>query len=641
MSNARNRTEEQALDALLMETLGKVEPPDLTERILSRLASDETGEELRPIVSATSSRAKLAVGGTATREDSPRKRLVLAASILAAVAASILLIVWTRFDGAGEDGEAMIAGQPSSTDPPSESLAVDDQPGEPRLPTTPPSVPRGIPLVVEQPTTTHDEVDLADRVEEPAVVAPLPDVILVSKQFDEQFQSYWSKIGVEPAEEAAAEEVVARLRAILGVDLPPELLADPERLQAEFSDQQVAREIAARWLQQITDRGLQRLDPTVREELIAELASCIQGDRPLDRTLADWINGQSPRSSAFYAAVTHSGRDAMARRLAAVTMNVDLRCLRCHDSKIEGSGRQQDYWGFSALLNRGVVLDREGGLTIDPSPDKQRPLFYELADGRQRLAEPYVSSSWLDLEDQPRVETIKAWADQLIGSEAMARGAVNSLWQLVHGQPLQGRVVDPITAPHDEELDRIQDELVGDMVDSRFDVARTLALIVASPATRRSVPSPLRPENALVALPSEKQQALEAVNAFAAALPRHTDLPLAQRLDQAMRAIGGTLDQNGRPFVAQIGDPGEKRSEPNSGNASKPLADDFPVRDETLPVQWLTLIQDEQSRLSHLGYLAGLQRLPENVQAAVEAMQEDDQMSDSLLLNRVWWLIRP
>jgi hypothetical protein len=402
----------------------------------------------------------------------------------------------------------------------------------------------------------------------------------------------------------------------------------------------VAGKIASRWMQQITERGLRRVDQQDREELSEELAACLQGNQPFDRTVARWIDGRSSQSSAFYAAISHGDSGAMVRRLAALTMNVDLRCTRCHDAKIEGNGRQQDYWSFAALLSRGVARNSDGQVTIDPERSKTKPVFYELADGRQRLAEPAVASDWIGVHSEEPVDTVALWAKRLTGSEAMARGAVNSLWQLVHGQPLQGRVVDPITAPHNDALDRIEDQLVQDLLSSQFNVARTLSLIIASPATRRGVPESLLPENALVVSEAERLEAIEAVNAFAAALPRHAELSLAQRVDQAIRAIGGKLDQDGRPFVAQLGDAGAKPSADTAGK-NNPLAVDFPVRGESLPVQWLTLIEGEQSQINHLGYLAGKQQLPQSVQDAISAMQADEGVTKELLLNRVWWLLRP
>jgi hypothetical protein len=285
-------------------------------------------------------------------------------------------------------------------------------------------------------------------------------------------------------------------------------------------------------------------------------------------------------------------------------------------------------------------------VTIDPETKPGKPLFYELADGRQRLAEPALAAAWLDepLSSEP-IASVTSWVGRLRGSQAMARGVVNSLWLLVHGQPLQGRVVDPITAPKHEALDRIERQLVQDLIDSRFDIARALSLIVASPATGLEVPAPLLPENALVSSEQDKRKALEAVNAFAAALPRHAELPTGQRLDQAMRAMGIKLDQDGRPFVAQIqgsdANPPEARPAERVDASNQPLATDFPVRAESLPVQWLNLIEDPQDQIDHLGYLAGMDSLPDNLKSVIARMQEDDQVSRELMLNRLWWLVRP
>ena len=104
------------------------------------------------------------------------------------------------------------------------------------------------------------------------------------------------------------------------------------------------------------------------------------------------------------------------------------------------------------------------------------------------LAEPEVAAQWLGRSGQPRVVRVGDWTKTLVGSEALARGVVNSLWQMVHGQPLRGRVVDPISAPHNDALDRLEANLVDDLMASRFDVARTLTLVIASPVTRRGIP---------------------------------------------------------------------------------------------------------------------------------------------------------
>jgi hypothetical protein len=640
MTNQRNKIEEQALDAMLLEALGKVEPPDLTSKILSRFSQGDDSGQVRAIVAATPKRTKQPPQPAASR-----RRFTWLASA-AAIAASVMMVVWLRQDR-GPAGVSLAdpAKQPmiaEATDPiePAAEVRPEQQLDQGLSPPR-----RGIPLVVDSTDQEPTDQEPIDPIPSPASSSPefrrsLQAVTLVSKQFDSALTEYWSAVGIEPAAEAERDQVVARLAANLGVELPAEAINDPERLMSEFSGSDVASKIASRWMQQITERGLGRVDQQAREQLSEDLATCLQGNQPFDETVARWIDGRSSQSSAFYAAVSHGDPDAMARRLAALTMNVDLRCTRCHDAKIEGNERQQDYWSFTALLARGVARDADGQVNIDPDRSTTKSVFYELADGRQRLAEPAVANEWIGVSSEEKVDSVGLWAERLTGSEALARGAVNSLWQLVHGQPLRGRVVDPITAPHNDALDRIEDQLVQDLLSSRFNVGRTLSLIIASPATRRGVPESLLPENALVVSEAERSEAIEAVNAFAAALPRHAELSLAQRVDQAIRAIGGKLDQEGRPFVAQLGDAGAKPSGDAAGK-NKPLAVDFPVRGEALPVQWLTLIDDEQDQINHLGYLAGKRQLPKSVQDAISAMQADEEVSKELLLNRVWWLVRP
>jgi hypothetical protein len=236
----------------------------------------------------------------------------------------------------------------------------------------------------------------------------------------------------------------------------------------------------------------------------------------------------------------------------------------------------------------------------------------------------------------------------------LSRGVVNSLWQLVHGQPLRGRLVDPVTAPQNETLDHLEEYLAEDLIQSRFDVARTLALIITSPATRCGVPEPLRPENALVADESEIREALKAVDAFAAALPPRAAQPMARRLEVAMRAIGAKseLKPQGTPIVAQLnpdslpgGTKPRPKATPTKATPTKPtptqaLSADFPGRADTLPVQWLERIDDEKSQVNHLGYLAGRKELPDGVLQAAELMR-DAEVPNELLLHRVWWLLRP
>ncbi len=638
--------EEQALDALLVETLNNVGPPDLSAEILLRV--HQTPSDVGSIVHRNRDSDR------ETQSSSVARQVTIALTAIAALAASLLLVVWFRSGETLPDSSPRIAANDDAIPPDlshvaANPLATPDEASRQEVADASPvrRPPRGVPLVIEStvesdpPSPPQRDVGTAP----PVSPKPLAPVVLVSKQVDENVHEYWSAIGIEPVGDAGVDETVRRMSDVLGVSLSPEVIDDPSLLAARLAEPSVAREISFRWLQQVTQRGLSRLEPEAREGLLDGLAACFGSEGELDRTLAGWISGASQHASAFYAAISsgarHAGDDHTVRRMASFTMNVDLRCTQCHDSYIEGTGLQQDYWAFAALLRRGVVSGPDGQLTVADSPQARKPLFYSLPDGRERVAEPAVATAWMNSGSGQPIRSVSEWAKKLVGSPELAQGVVNSLWQLVHGQPLRGRVVDPISAPHDESLDRLEESLVQDLMDSRFDVARTLALIMTSPTTRRGVPTPLLPENALVADESEMQAAMHAVDAFAAALPPRISLSMNQRLDQAKRAIGVKLDSDGRPFVAQLGNAGESSGSPNrDAGTSNALSTDFPQGAKSLPVQWLESIKDEKSQVEHLGYLAGLNQVPANVLAVVDETRAAN-VSNEQTLHRVWWMLRP
>lgn len=626
--------EEQALDALLTETLTESGPPDLSDQILTRLR--ENPSSVASIICEDPPKRRAQTRST--------KPMTVVLTVVATLAASILLAVWFRADfSEPSDSVAVAPNQPGDSDPTAvPSLATVPSPSiesdEPKLVETAPKPPKGIPLVIDSIAGSDPTKDATHSTDHHSVASRenVEAVALVSARVESELQAYWDAVGIEPSSEASTDDVVKRLASVLGVEFSAESLEDPQRLQLAISRPDAARVIAQGWLRQITEGGFQRLDESSRDALTDELAACFQGEKGLDRLLSDWIGGKSPNAAAFYRSVS-SNKDTLVRRLAALTMNVDLRCTRCHDSYIEGTGLQQDYHAFAAFLSRGITRGPRGQLAIDSSSKKPSPRFYELPDGRQRVAEPGIASSWMSGNQDRPIEGVREWAQQLIGSPELARGVVNSLWQLVHGQPLHGRVVDPISAPHNESLDRLEEGLVGDLIDSRFEISRALALIIASPATRRAVPEPLLPANSLLADDADVRAAKDAVNAFAAAMPEHTDLPLNSRLDMAMRAVGSRLGVDGQDIVAQIA-PGNDKS--NKRGSDRSLAADFPDRGDAFPVQWLTQIKDADLRVEHLAYLAGYSQIPKVVADAAEATRAAS-VTEPVTLQRVWWMMRP
>lgn len=634
--------EERAFDVVLQEAMSGTRPPDLSCEILARLYNPpvETENVTRPARQRRQARGK-------------RKRTMQIAVAIFAVgslAAMFAAIVSLQPDRDLSDGMSTLADNSNTdtitgTETTNSGDATTKKSKERQVKgTNSKRKPlRGVQMMVQTPKSEETKVDVNEsgggRIQESVDLAELS---LVSAQIDAEMQGYWDAVGIQPTTEAASEETAARLSAILGTEVPTQAVANAEELQAELAQSVNAEAVAKRWLELITDRGSDRIDAGLRENLVQELATCFQTGSSFDTTLAGWLSGKSKNSSAFYAALSSgprsaSGEHGMARRLASLTMSVDLRCTRCHDAYIAGNGLQNDYWSFSAFLKRGVERDADGNFKIDTASSTAKQVFYELSDGRQRVANPILPSSWMKSPGDDGYKQIKQWSEGLLGSSELARGVVNSLWQLVHGQPLHGRVVDPITAPHNEALRRLEEQLTQDLIDSRFNVSRTLALVIASPATRRAVPESLLPENVWASNQAETKAAMHAVDAFAAVLPARVALPAAQRADQVMRSIGAKIDMTGKESLGQFGENSKSVKGRKNGNS---LSADFPAKAEALPVQWLKLLDDLNNQIEHLGYLAGQNEVPPHVVELIEAMNEAE-VDSNLLLHRVWWLMKP
>ncbi|NND96356.1 MAG: hypothetical protein HKN47_03385 [Pirellulaceae bacterium] len=684
--------EEQALDALLAEAHGRSVAPDLSREILAQLGRSASqpapvdGEPISPPVRTTAgdSGIRIAAAKQTQRKRSSHRPWIAAIAILAA---SVMLSIWLRgvestenpddssllAEGSGANAavvDPQSAGRVSATDRslspsqggstnalaensnratqrPDDQRATDQRPDGMDRDSSPsprpmsPRVPlQGTPMIASSDST---DGDASDSLERPTAPSAAGSIQFVSQQIDRDWQAYWAAMGIEPTQAMTLDQTAGRVSQALGVNVSSESVADAKRLRDELVDVNVSRQIARRWLDQITGGGTQRLAQDSHDALIGDLATGIQSGGGFDRQFVRLLVGESDQTSAFYRAFANGGHDAMVRSLASVTMNVDLRCTKCHDSKIQGGDRQDSYWSFSTFLQRSLRRSRDGDWSVIAIDDaNQRPAFYELPDGRQRFVEPGVDSRWIPSTDKQSVADVRQWSDRLIGSPELARGVVNSIWQMVHGRPLRSQAMDAITAPHHERLDDIETKLTNDLLASQFDVSRTLALVVAAPVSRRSVPSALLPANQLTASDDEILQAMNTVDAFAAALPSNSRLPMSSRLQIAMNSIGGKLGDltDGDQLLANIADLGGGSQLPVQRKTNLPASVGYPFKASQLPVQWLASIKDYDQQVEHLGHLAGVSKLPASVKEVSIALRDrgDD---DLLALHRVWWLLQP
>ncbi|MCC9604113.1 hypothetical protein LOC67_26465 [Stieleria sp. JC731] len=632
------------VDVLLKEFIAldpnkRTTPPDLSESILARLNDS-------------------AVVPARNHQPSYRYGLVKTLSAVAAFAASILGVIYlgpfTNKAIAPKDAEvSSLVGSPSpnvtDSSPEIPMLAdydVDDrQPIEPR-----PGVNPGIRLDLPESNLTDSDLisdanSLAtgdtDTSDLNTTALPSDRVVvghieLMATTTESIAREYWKSVGVQPTPRASDAELAARLQQRLGIQLPTDAMADPQRLRDEFAKSNHAREIAKRWLALSADWNLGAIDNEQNQPLLDELTEGVSGQVPMDVTLVGLISGESQHSGQWYQVIGRDGTEGIARRLAGISMNADLRCVRCHDSMIGRSGTQDDYWSFVAMIRSFVHRDNDHWSV--QSVGKPVPTFFELLDGRQRLAVPKVSEH---LAGKKPMDDFHAWSETLKGSQQLAASIVDSLWKLVHGRPLQPSPVDALAPPVDDHLNRLHQQLARDLQESNFDLARTLSLIVSSPMSTRSVPQQLRGDALLTTSDKDRSQALELVTAFAAAV----DAPASSRHDRievAMRRVGGRLVDDGTLLAQPV------LVSPTSrevANANKPklsredkISVDFPGEDASLPVSWIQSIDDFDQQVQHLVYLSGGRRVPENVTEAAKRLRQNS--DDDAALSRIWWILR-
>ncbi|MEL6110707.1 MAG: hypothetical protein AAFU85_32270 [Planctomycetota bacterium] len=614
------------IDALLAEFVPtdprkRLTPPDLTPAILAELRRLENVEPVPP--------PRVAVAN----EPRPPIRLGWALALALGVAASVLALVWSSrpadetlngTEMANVERDAIESRELSEQL--AESPDVDDRPIADR----PRSTPRELSLPPSGAIVTNDHGSQNDATNSPSRESSAPKSLQsVAENVAKLADQYWISLGVTPTPEAANHEVVSRLKSRLGVTVSAEALRDVNRLRRQLA--RGSDEVAARWLADASIRALGTV--TENEGLVEAFSAGFDGQAAFDQTLVSMIDGTNDHSSQWYGMLSGSNAEMIAIRLADLSMDADLRCVRCHDSMIGGDLTQDNYWSFVALLKSSLRRDN-AGWRIDTTKQASQ-VFFDLPDGRARMAEPRVDF----LPETPT--EFSEWTRSLVGSDELADGLVDSLWKLVYGRKLSASAFDADAAPVDPALRAIHDQLSTDLRQSGFDMARTLALIVSSPMTRRSVPESLRAENALTASNESRDNAMELVGAFAAA----TEAPLssrAERVDLALRRIGKRFRDSDVLAQPSLIDKNRTRSlsEPKQDPRESfrhLLSIDFPRDDATLPVSWLRSIDDYDEQVRHLVYLSGRGTGGKWIDSTSKQLEEAGSRESAL--SRVWWIL--
>ena len=676
-SNSTNAQWEQdddpVVDALLMEFIStntqcRVTPPDLSEAILDKLGQEAQRSEIAPVDQSSSVSSLVR-----ERSRSRFQKVIGTISIVAAIAASFLGLIWLATQGTSSstapkivenstDSNGALAGTKlsdgsavsnDSLDRSIEENAVQlaDSNLAERSGNSSRAPMKGIRLDTPEEkrlmakTLDGESTQVGASPRREFQTRPLADV---AKQIDSLTNEYWKRIGVTPTSAATDAEIAARTQKRIGIAVGGEIIRDQEKLTRHFARPRAAKRLAAQWLAVTTGVDAERINQENNAEIVDRLGESFSGKQPFAATFVSLIDGSDANSARWYELIGEgSGQrkqgprrqlEGLAGKLAHLSMNADLRCTRCHDDMIGRSGTQEDHWSFVALVSQ--AMRREGGRLIVGEPTSKTPVFYELSDGRQRLAEPRVQGSLMS--SAKTAEDFQTWTKSLPNSREFASSIVDSLWTMVHGRSLAPGAVDAFAPPQDETLDQIQGELASDLLASEFDVSRTLALIVASPMNQRSVPDSLLAENSLTASGNDRSNDLDKVAAFAAAVqtPKSSR---GQRIELAMRRIGSEIRNDAN--TALLAQPMLRESKntmsqsiPKGLSFSQRLSVDFPGDDADLPVSWLRSLDDFDQQVQHLVYLAGGRNVPANLEDAAKRLR--DAGTEQSALSRLWWILR-
>ncbi|MFG0255003.1 MAG: hypothetical protein ACF787_07885, partial [Rhodopirellula sp. JB053] len=413
-------------------------------------------------------------------------------------------------------------------------------------------------------------------------------------------------------------------------------LARPENINA----------LAPQVLAAIASRPSDTLNSPSDQLMAKQVSQTLRSGSGFDRLIASWFteresvggkrrdakntpaNRNSTPSASFHELLRPLGEHETLVTTAAVTLDADVRCQRCHDlptlSNEDRTITQHDYWQLAATLSPWIP--------IRPNSDAGR--FYDLPDGRRRLAEADQDAEW---------------PGQLIGSRSLAEGLVGVTWKMVHGRPLASSPYDLSGGVGDSDLRVLRDELADDLLASDFNLLRTISLLMTDSIVSRSTPEAMTASGVLTATDDQWIDAVAAIESFAAAPPETLPtsqgrrMRLVQESDLPQLGLGTGKSVLAQPLGRDESDSDEKpRQRPGSTTprTSPAVLAGLPMRPTVVMPAWINELPDFESRLDHIAHLAGLRRSPESAQKLAGQMR-DAGVEEALILQRIWWIIRP
>jgi len=640
-SDNRTLTEadDRAIDAMLGELIGNSRPPtDFADSILAQLRSlrnedaavrpasptrylDETAPAIQPLRTIAASRKR-------------SRRLLFVTGILATAATTAIIV--SRMPRIEIQWKSIAKNEPAA-----ESLDGPKLADSPARPSVSPmlasestaqaaaqgaSDARGVPLRRRDESAGIAETTPALAATRTAVGQDSPvDLDATVANVNVAIVEYWKRVGVTPTPSIPQADVVARISERFGVT--PTIQGDQVQFASTFSDSDACGQLADRLVTHLFAGT--PLVAGARPRMVGELTQTILRGEGIDQLIADWIGNDD--------LLRRDQHQQLAESLATNLLDANASCARCHDSPVDSRLVQNDYWALASIFVR----------PNDPA------LFYEMPDGRQRVAEPKVPVKWFASSDAARFEStadtansVERFADSLRSSRTLAGSVANQLWKIGFGQPLLTTSSDPLAPPNDDRLQAVHAELTNLVLASGFDVRVVAEAIMRSDPMKRGSSSLVASGRWKTASDIEIAADALAVRTFAAAEPSELKMSQGELLAMMASRLGNTPSILGdtESVLAQA-NVDDSREPETVTKASATLEDyawsDWTADRELLRGSWLHWIKDTDQQRKHVLY--SLNREPGDssldwFDRLIES-SDDSSIAKDRATDRLYWVL--
>jgi hypothetical protein len=418
------------IDSALEETLGGIQPPDLSQRILLAVREASDNPESVPAIDLSNpifADGPLPGAGQVRTSGRPERSSVLSVVwTLGVLAAGMLIGLFALNFGQppnGDDSESEIANDTNETDVDREANRLLEQRGQgddlesndegrrkgsDRIVT--PTIPDdGVPSVPFRPEVKQQLVRQWQPPELSEVISETEMVAVV----DRELGQIWQSESWEPGAAIADEEWLARvLDRVFGLE-PEEVagvvaakMGDIPQKRGEVLDQLFSEDLFRRafatkwsevWVEHLMLSSLERGNAERREQLGEFLEAAIINKIPLGKwphalLAAEGTVEESAGAGAWL--LGHADRENVhiTSAVGEVFLGQRIACARCHDSRDDSSsasGEMAEFWQLNSFFSQ-LRPERNAGQDVrlvdrDMNEDA---IFYELPGGFQKAAYP-------------------------------------------------------------------------------------------------------------------------------------------------------------------------------------------------------------------------------------------------------------